>query len=142
MIHYALTCSGGHGFESWFQSSAAFDKLRSAKMVACPVCGDSEIDKSLMAPSVKTDQPEPATAPRLGQPATQIEQALVAMRRQIEENSEYVGMGFAAEARAIHDGRAPERSIYGETRADEARRLIEDGVPVAPLPFMARRRTN
>jgi hypothetical protein len=64
------------------------------------------------------------------------------MRRKVEENSEYVGMNFAAEARAIHEGAAPERSIYGETKPDEARALIEDGIPVAPLPFMPARKTN
>lgn len=140
MIHYALKCGGGHGFESWFQSSAAFDKLQTARLVACPVCGDTDIGKSLMAPSVNSDPAE--GAPNLGKPASEVEQALATMRRQIEENSEYVGMGFATEARAIHEGLAPERSIWGETRADEARRLIEDGVPVAPLPFMAKRRAN
>ena len=64
------------------------------------------------------------------------------MRRQVEDNSEYVGLNFATEARAIHDGDKPNRAIYGEARADEARKLIEDGVPVAPLPFMPRRKTN
>jgi hypothetical protein len=51
-------------------------------------------------------------------------------------------MNFAAEARRIHDGDAPERAIFGEAKPDEARRLIEDGVPVAPLPFMPVRKTN
>jgi hypothetical protein len=53
-----------------------------------------------------------------------------------------VGLNFAAEARRIHAGDAPERSIYGEARADDARALIEDGVPVAPLPFVPGRKTN
>ncbi|MGB2894495.1 MAG: DUF1178 family protein, partial [Albidovulum sp.] len=68
--------------------------------------------------------------------------ALAALRRQVEETSEYVGLNFAAEARAMHEGRVPERSIYGEAKADEARRLVEDGIPVAPLPFVPARKTN
>lgn len=71
-----------------------------------------------------------------------METVFAAMRKQVEENSEYVGMNFVAEARRIHDGDAPERSIYGEAKPDEARRLIEDGVPVAPLPFMPARKVN
>jgi hypothetical protein len=51
-------------------------------------------------------------------------------------------MNFAAEARAIHEGTAPERSIYGEARGDEAKKLIEDGIPVAPLPFIPKSKTN
>jgi hypothetical protein len=75
-------------------------------------------------------------------PGTDVEAAFAALRRQIEANSDYVGLNFAAEARRIHAGEAPERSIYGEARADEARALIEDGVPVAPLPFVPGRKTN
>jgi hypothetical protein len=76
-----------------------------------------------------------------GAPADR-EAALAALRREIEANSDYVGMNFAAEARAIHDGTAPPRSVHGEARPDEARKLIEDGIPVAPLPFIPTRRRN
>ena len=43
-----------------------------------------------------------------------------------------MGRNFAREARAIHEGLAPERSIIGEANPAEARALIEDGIPVAP----------
>ncbi|WP_347311028.1 DUF1178 family protein [Defluviimonas sp. SAOS-178_SWC] len=143
MIRYALTCANDHGFESWFQSAEAFDRLAASGLVACAVCGSDKVAKTLMAPSVRParQSTEPAAKP-LTTPQNPAEMALAAMRRQIEENSDYVGMNFAAEARAIHDGEAPERSIYGEARADEARKLIEDGVPVAPLPFLPARKTN
>lgn len=144
MIHYALKCSSDHRFDSWFQSAEAYDKLRAAAMVSCSVCGSTEVEKSLMAPAVRPARKAAARpAPRpLATPETELEKALAALRRQVEENSEYVGMEFAAEARAIHEGSAPERSIYGEARVDEARRLIEDGVPVAPLPFRPARKAN
>jgi hypothetical protein len=64
------------------------------------------------------------------------------MRQMIEANSDYVGMNFAAEARKIHLGDAPTRAIYGEAKVDEARALLEDGIPVAPLPFMPRAKVN
>jgi hypothetical protein len=67
---------------------------------------------------------------------------MAALRRHIESTSDYVGLNFAAEARRMHAGDAPERPIYGETRGDEARKLIEEGVPVAPLPFLPTRKTN
>jgi hypothetical protein len=143
MIRYALKCPDGHGFESWFQSAGAFDALSAQGHVACPVCGATGIEKSLMAPAVAAprDDRESARVP-LATPSNPLEEALAALRRQVEENSEYVGTDFAAEARRIHGGEAPERSIYGEARPDEARRLIEDGVPVAPLPFLPARKTN
>jgi hypothetical protein len=146
MIRYALTCAARHEFESWFQSSAAYDRLAEAGRVTCPACGSSEVHKALMAPAVMgaDKAPEPAENEAQGTPPSpaEIERALAALRKQVEENSDYVGMNFATEARRIHAGEAPERSIYGETRPDEARKLIEDGVPVAPLPFVPRRKTN
>ncbi|MBD3765289.1 MAG: DUF1178 family protein, partial [Rhodobacterales bacterium] len=78
----------------------------------------------------------------LSAPQTEVEAALAALRRQIEETSDYVGLNFAAEARAMHTGETPARPIWGEARPDEARALIDEGVPVAPLPFVPPRRTN
>ncbi len=148
MIRYALKCPVGHDFESWFQSADAFDALAGRGLVACPVCGATGVEKTLMAPSLSPSRTaldvagEAPVAGALSGPASAREQALTAMRREIEANSEYVGMSFVTEARRIHAGTAPERAIYGEARADEARKLIEDGVPVAALPFLPARKTN
>lgn len=144
MIRYSLTCQNGHEFESWFASAEGYEALARAAQVACPVCGATRVEKALMAPAVRPGRKAGTAAepPKLGTPATELETALAELRRQVEENSEYVGMNFAAEARAIHDGEAPQRAIYGEAKADEAKRLIEDGVPVAPLPFLPARRAN
>ena len=145
MIRYTLQCADGHGFESWFQSAEAFDRLAAAGHVACAVCGATGVAKTLMAPAVRPARKAAAAATAAGPlatPQSPIEAALAALRRQVEETSEYVGLNFAAEARAMHEGRVPERSIYGEAKADEARRLVEDGIPVAPLPFVPARKTN
>lgn len=155
MITYTLKCADGHQFDSWFRSAEAFDKLRSAGMVACAVCGSDKVEKALMAPRVRAarapsdDQPVasgPASTPAangpLSAPSSSAEQALAALKKKIEASSDYVGLNFATEARAIHDGTAPERAIYGEARADEAKKLIEDGIPVAPLPFLPGRKSN
>lgn len=139
MIRYALTCNDKHEFDSWFQSAEAYDRLRGAGLVNCAVCGSTEVAKVLMAPSVRPARNAPDT---LSRPSNPTEEAFAKMRRAVEENSEYVGMNFAAEARAMHDGDTPHRAIYGEAKAEEARSLIEDGVPVAPLPFMPNRKTN
>ena len=141
MIRYSLKCDKAHDFDSWFQSAGAFEALQQAGHVTCPICGSGTVEKSLMAPVVRPARNAPEPKP-LATPQNDIEAALAEMRRQVEENSEYVGMNFAAEARAIHEGAAEERSIYGETRPEEARKLIEDGIPVAPLPFMPARKAN
>lgn len=140
MIRYSLSCDQGHDFDSWFQSAAAYDRLAAAGHVACALCGSTTVDKALMAPAVRTAG-ETGTAP-LATPHSELEEKLAALRAHIEENSDYVGLSFAAEARAMHDGLIPERAIHGEARPDEARRLIDDGIPIAPLPFVPKRQAN
>ncbi len=149
MIRYALKCEINHQFDSWFKSVDAFDKLRSAGLLSCPDCGSGDIDKAVMAPQVNSSDkaPRDEVADRvpmhaLTAPASPAEAAMKELRRQIQQNSEYVGKDFATEARKIHEGDAPERSIYGEASNDEARQLVEDGVPVAPLPFLPPRKAN
>lgn len=149
MICYALKCAEGHRFDSWFQSAEAYEKLLKSGMVACAVCGSSEVEKAIMAPRVGAgrqvaEAPERTAEPEgaLQAPGSEVEQAVAELRRQVEANSDYVGSDFASEARAMHEGEAPTRAIYGEARVDEARALLKDGVPVAPLPFIPQRKTN
>lgn len=142
MIRYTLTCDQDHQFESWFQSSATFDSLAAAGHLSCAVCGSQDVKRALMAPSVPTKGNAKDTKPDLSTPASDIETAMTKMRKDVEANSDYVGLEFAKEARKMHDGDAPERAIYGEAKLDDAKKLIEDGVPVAPLPFMPKRKTN
>ena len=159
MIQYALKCKQDHKFDSWFQSAAAFDKLKSACMVTCPVCGVAQIEKSIMTPRVgqrgnqKSDpdnpksNPQPPnaqnrTAPNLTAPATAAEHAMADLRKHVEKNADYVGENFVDEARAMHDGSSPERAIYGEAQPEQARALIEEGIQVAPLPFAPARKAN
>ena len=143
MIRYSLKCEAGHGFDSWFKGVEAFSTLLATDKLVCPVCGSGKVEKELMAPAVRpARKAEMAARPDLSAPASEIEEKLAALRRQIEENSEYVVMNFAAEARAIHAGDAPERVIHGEAKPDEARAMIEEGLPVAPLPFLPVRKVN
>lgn len=144
MIHYALRCSNAHGFDSWFQSAEAYDSLLRAGKISCPVCADVTVEKTLMAPAVRPARKtgDGPAKPKLTEPTSELEAAMAALRRQVEANSEYVGLNFAAEARRMHEGDIDPRAIYGEAKPAEARALIEDGVPVAPLPFMPPRKAN
>ncbi len=148
MIRYSLKCAAEHSFDSWFQSAAAFDVLAAAGHVTCPTCGSAEISKTLMAPAVTPARKSSASAPPptiekpLSTPANPQEQALAALRAEVEANSDYVGKSFADEARKMHEGTVPARAIHGEARLDEAKKLVEEGVPVIPLPFLPPRKLN
>jgi hypothetical protein len=136
MICYNLKCARAHEFEAWFRSSAAYDEQRRAGQVGCAVCGATEVEKAVMAPALMA--PAASPAPSLTTPASPAEAALAALRRKIETTSDYVGREFAAEARRIHDGDRAERAIWGEASLDDARALKDDGIPVAPIPWMRR----
>ena len=143
MIQYSLKCENDHSFDSWFASADAYDKLADNGMVSCAVCGSTKVSKAIMAPRVRTTKGKEAPfAPTLPTEKSAAEQAMAEMRAQVEQNSEYVGTNFATEARSMHLGDAPERAIYGEAKPEEAKSLIEDGIPVTPLPFMPTRKSN
>ena len=142
MIRYTLKCDQGHQFESWFKSAESYDALLAGGQVTCITCGSPQIEKALMAPSVRPARKVATAESPLTTPETKTEEALAAMRREIEENSDYVGLNFASEARKMHSGDAPERAIHGEAKLEDARALLEDGVPVMPLPFVPKRQTN
>jgi hypothetical protein len=141
MIHYDLKCAKGHAFDGWYPSAQTFDSLLAAGHVTCTICGNAEVEKLLMAPAVRPARKAGET-PKLKEPQNDVEAALAELRRQVEANSEYVGLNFAAEARRMHEGEIDDRSIYGEAKPEEARALLEDGIPVAPLPFMPKRQAN
>ncbi|GAA4222981.1 hypothetical protein GGQ68_000920 [Sagittula marina] len=142
MIQYALKCTEGHSFDSWFQSAAAYEKLRSAGHVTCAVCGCADVEKALMAPRVSHGDTAVPKKPLTETPASPAEQALAALKAHVEKTSDYVGPSFAKEARKIHEGEAPERAIWGEAKPEEARALVEEGIKIAPLPFTPTRKSN
>lgn len=159
MIRYALVCEKDHEFESWFASSDAYEKQRKRRLVACPACGSTKVEKLLMAPQVKrTDRqkgrpsappalPTPAPAEVAGAPAQtpiaimseqerEIRTKLKELRELVTRNADYVGQKFAEEARRMHYGELEHRSIYGEASAEDAKALHEEGIEFHPLPIL------
>jgi hypothetical protein len=129
MILYTLHCGRDHEFEAWFRDGATYDAQVAAGEIACPQCGDAEIEKAPMAPRVARSRAEPSP--------TDIRRLLQQVRKHVETNCEYVGDKFAQEVRKIHDGEADSRGIYGEATDDENRALAEDGIEVHRIPWVA-----
>ena len=138
MIKYKLQCENLHHFESWFSSSYAYDKLNKEGLLSCETCGSNSISKSLMSPSVNSKEKQPIKELLKSKPNKE-QLILKKLKKEIEKNCEYVGENFEKEARAIHFGDSPERSIYGKTTLKEAKSLYEDGIPVTPLPWIDRK---
>jgi hypothetical protein len=128
MIIFDLKCGQGHVFEGWFGSSADYDDQQARGLVTCPMCGAAEVSKAPMAPAVpaKADA-SPGVKEMLA--------AAAAVQKRLLEGSDAVGARFADEARAIHHGEAANRPIHGRATRAEAVSLVEEGVPIAALPF-------
>ena len=140
MIRYDLICDKGHGFDGWFRDSDAYDMQAERGLVSCSVCGSEKIQKQLMAPGIPAKSNRKAEGPQkmVAGPVDPRLQMMMDMvrevRKQVEENADYVGDKFAEEARKIHYAEAEKRGIYGEATADEAKALIEEGIDVHALP--------
>lgn len=136
MIVFDLKCTHAHVFEAWFGSSADYENQRARGLLACPICGDADIAKAVMAPNIPA---KGNRAPATPATATPDPKALMAALAQVQakmlEGSQWVGMSFADKARAMHAGEETAAPIHGQTSLAEAKALIEDGVPVAPLPL-------
>lgn len=135
MIKYRLICSESHEFEGWFRGSDAFELQAESGQLSCPVCGSSTVSRAVMAPAISTRQSAGASrqAPGLER-QREIFAALRKLHSEVEGRSTYVGERFAEEARKIHFGEAEERTVHGEATLDDVRGLVDDGVPVMPLP--------
>jgi hypothetical protein len=130
MIRFSLRCASGHEFEGWFRDNEGYEVQQQAGEIACPECGDSHVEKALMAPSIGRSRELAPMSP------AQMRAALVELRRQVETNCDYVGPQFAEEARKIHYGESDPRGIYGEATADESKELAEEGIKFGRIPWV------
>jgi hypothetical protein len=153
MIRYNLRCEKGHSFESWFQSSTAYESQEKRKLVSCPACGSIKVERAIMAPQIvskkgrdaampapaetpTTDATAQASTPLLMAQELELRAKIKELRDHIVKNADNVGERFPNEARKMHYGDIEHRPIYGEASPQEARELVEEGIEVAPLPVL------
>ena len=154
MIRYDLRCEHGHAFDSWFQSSSAYDSQVKRKLVTCPVCGSAKVEKAIMAPQIvsRKGREKPVaracgggarrgfdaskSTPLLMAQERELRAKLKELRDHIVKNADNVGERFPNEARKMHYGDIEHRPIYGEASPEEAKALIDEGVEVSPLPVL------
>jgi len=156
MIRYALVCDKGHQFESWFQDSAAYDRQARRKLVACPHCNSTRVEKAIMAPRLAANKKRaasmevssaPAPAPDAPEPVAmmsprekELRAKLKELRDHLTSNADDVGARFPEEARKLHYGETEHRSIYGVASPEDARSLADEGIEFHPLPVLPEER--
>lgn len=149
MIRYTLKCERDHTFESWFQSSSAFDSQVKRKLVNCPVCDSAKVEKAIMAPQITkkgrtreepqqpaAQQNESSSTPLMMTQEQELRAKLKELRDHVTQNADNVGNRFPTEARKMHYGDAEHRAIYGEASVEEAKALSDEGIDVMPLPVL------
>jgi len=144
MIHYNLRCEKGHAFESWFQSSSAYESQEKRRLVSCPICGSVKVERAIMAPRIvgkKGRKSRDEAAPVPVAATTDVTAAgptplLMAQERELRAKLKQLRDRFPNEARKMHYGDIEHRPIYGEASPEEARSLIDEGVEVSPLPVL------
>jgi len=161
-----LRCSRLHCFEGWFASENDFQSQLTRGLMECPVCADSEIQKMPSAPRLNfgaqaagqaelsaRDPAQPAAGSQvqldkgegggpaavhepLNRPGLAEQAAFLVALRQVMAATEDVGRRFVEEARRMHYGEAPARSIRGQASPREALEMREEGIEVMALPLL------
>lgn len=132
MILFTLRCARGHEFEGWFRDGDGFEAQQKAGEIACPECGETSVDKAVMAPRLGRSR---EASPPIS--SAQFRAALLELRRQVEVNCDYVGSQFAEEARRIHYGEIDPHGIYGEATEEESRELSDEGIKFGRIPWIS-----
>jgi hypothetical protein len=146
LIVFDLCCAAGdHRFEAWFASSDSFADQQARGLINCPVCGDSDVKKAVMAPRIGaksnqmtiTSHAKPDNVAEHGAISPELVRKVIAeiatKQAEMLPQSRWVGRDFAAAARAMHEGRAAEDLIHGQASPQEAQALRDDGIAAMPL---------
>ncbi len=132
MIRFSLRCANDHGFESWFRSAEAYERLHTGGRTVLPRMRLTRVEKARDGAECRPCAGDPTGARR---PAARRARSELRLARR-SRRSPNTSAAIPRRGPRIHEGDAPERSIWGEASPEEARALVEDGVPMAPLPFM------
>ncbi len=135
MIIFNLKCTDcDYTFEGWFENSKEYSKQKQKKLINCPSCESSNINKGLMTPNLnkksnsKSNKLKKSVASNINK-----------LKKMVEKNFDYVGDRFTEEAKKMKYGETKERSIYGEASLEQTKELIEEEIEVVPLPFTSKK---
>ena len=113
MIRYTLLCADDHEFEALVPFERRLRQAARPARRRCPICGDTKVEKALMAPSMAGTARRARRAAGHGRARSSSPCPIRASRRMVEamqraaqagrpSNADYVGDRFAEEARKIH----------------------------------------
>ena len=128
MIVFDLRCSKDHRFEGWFDNIDDLKNQLAQGQLACPCCGDINIERVLSPVSIK----------KKTSPTDDLKSAYKTWQNlclYVQDNFEDVGHNFAKEALKAHYGQTVERNIRGVTTDTEEDMLKKEGVSFVKIPM-------
>ena len=137
MIKYKLICkSCDLNFDSWFASSAEYEKLKIKKFLNCHNCNSKKIEKTLMAPKL-INRSDIRNSERKNIKLKEVKIKIKEYQKFIKDNFNYVGDNYAYEARAIHyNQKKKSKGIYGTASKKEIKELKEEGIEAELIPWV------
>ena len=155
MIKYKLNCrskicSDEKEFDGWFKSIEAYEKQKLQKLVNCPICGSDKVEKLLTAPSLKTTKNKISDVKDkkfknsknnetfLGNINTDtISTLLRTLKKEVQQNSTFVGNEFVSQARSMKEGKIKEKPIHGHGTNKEIKELRDEGIDIVNIPWIS-----
>jgi len=137
MIKYRLICKNcDFKFDSWFASSAEYEKLKIKKFLSCHNCNSKKVEKTLMAPKLINSSYLKNSKVK-DVKFKEVRKKIKEYQKFIKDNFDYVGDNFAYEARSIHyNQKKKNRGIYGTASNKELKELKEEGVEAELIPWI------
>ena len=135
MIKYKLQCKKcKKTFDSWFSSSKEFERIKKLKMLNCNYCNSKKIDKTLMAPNLKSKNSYKVNINETN--IKELKRQIRNYQNFIKKNFRYVGDNFAHEARSIHySNKKSGKGIFGKAKIKDLKELKEEGINTQTLPW-------
>ena len=135
MIKYKLKCKKcTKSFDSWFSSSIEFERIKKLKLLNCNFCKSKNIDKTLMAPNLKSKNSDEININTNN--FKELKKQIRNYQNFIKKNFKYVGDSFAYEARSIHySNKKGGKGIFGRAKIKDIKELKEEGINTQILPW-------
>ena len=116
----------------------ALPRKGNARREVAPVPTQAPPTQAAPAGRRPAEAPAPAPPALAGHIPDHVRAMLQRVRAEVEKNCDYVGPGFADEARRIHRGDTDRRAIYGEASPSDAEELADEGIEIARIPWVPR----
>lgn len=130
---YNFKCICGTVFEAMVAGTKEADEQIKKGLLSCPVCESVKVVRIPTAARIKKSSGSLLSHEKDVKPED-VENAVKKVLSSLANSCEDVGERFVEEVRSIKQGTSPSRPVKGTAKAEEVRQLLDEGIPVFPVP--------